>query len=87
MADNLDLLNRSRYYFYKKLLSYPHEAECTPFQTHYFSESLAAPGIQPGTSGKRKIYTAFHSTDDAFLLGKYRCKFQAFLISALDEGE
>jgi hypothetical protein len=22
-----------------------------PFQTHYFSENLAAPGIEPGTSG------------------------------------
>jgi hypothetical protein len=23
----------------------------TPFQTHYFSENLVAPGIAPGTSG------------------------------------
>jgi hypothetical protein len=22
-----------------------------PFQTHYFSENLVAPGIEPGTSG------------------------------------
>jgi hypothetical protein len=35
----------------KSPLSYPHEAEWTPFQTHYFSENLAVPGIQPGTSG------------------------------------
>jgi hypothetical protein len=28
-----------------------HEAEWTPFQTHYFSENLVAPGIEPGTSG------------------------------------
>jgi hypothetical protein len=34
-----------------ELLNYPHEAEWTPFQTHYFSENLAAPGIEPGTSG------------------------------------
>jgi hypothetical protein len=27
------------------------EAEWTPFQTHYFSENLIAPGIKPGTSG------------------------------------
>jgi hypothetical protein len=33
------------------LLNYPHEAEWTPFQTHYFSENLVAPGIEPGTSG------------------------------------
>jgi hypothetical protein len=35
----------------KMLLSYTHEAECTPFQTHYFSENLVVPGIDPGTSG------------------------------------
>jgi hypothetical protein len=28
---------------------YPHEAEWTPFQTHYFSENLLTPGIEPGT--------------------------------------
>jgi hypothetical protein len=32
----------------KQLLNYPHEAEWTPFQTHYFSEYLVAPGIEPG---------------------------------------
>jgi hypothetical protein len=31
----------------KLLLSCTHEAEWTPFQTHY-SENLAAPGIEPG---------------------------------------
>jgi hypothetical protein len=25
-----------------------HEAEWTPFQTHYFSGNLVAPGIEPG---------------------------------------
>jgi hypothetical protein len=25
-----------------------HEAEWTPFQTHYFSEKVVAPGIEPG---------------------------------------
>jgi hypothetical protein len=34
-----------------ELFSYPHEAEWTPFQTHYFSENLVAPGIEPGSSG------------------------------------
>jgi hypothetical protein len=32
----------------KQLLSCTHETEWTLFQTHYFSESLVAPGIQPG---------------------------------------
>jgi hypothetical protein len=36
---------------FKQLLSYPHEAEGTPFQTHYFSENFVAPAIEPGTSG------------------------------------
>jgi hypothetical protein len=31
----------------KQLLSCTHEAEWTPFQTHYFSENVA-PGIDPG---------------------------------------
>jgi hypothetical protein len=36
---------------FKELLNYPHEAEWNPFQTHYFSEKLVAPRIEPGTSG------------------------------------
>jgi hypothetical protein len=36
---------------FKYLLNYPHEAEWAPFQTHYFSENLVVPGIEPGTSG------------------------------------
>jgi hypothetical protein len=30
------------------LLSFTHEAEWTPFQTHYFSRNLVAPGNEPG---------------------------------------
>jgi hypothetical protein len=45
-----DFLDRSRYYSLKKLLNYPHEAEWTAFQSHYFSENLVEPGIEPGTS-------------------------------------
>jgi hypothetical protein len=37
-------------FLFKKLLSYPHEAEWTPFQTHYFSENVVTLGIEPGTS-------------------------------------
>jgi hypothetical protein len=32
----------------KYFLSYTHEAEWTPFQTHYFSANLVAPGMEPG---------------------------------------
>jgi hypothetical protein len=32
----------------KELLSCTHEAEWTPFQTHYFSENLVVAGLEPG---------------------------------------
>jgi hypothetical protein len=32
----------------KQLLNCTHEAEWTPFQIHYISENLVAPGIEPG---------------------------------------
>jgi hypothetical protein len=44
----LGFLDRSRYFSFKQLLNYSHEAEWTPFQTHYFSENLVEPGIDPG---------------------------------------
>jgi hypothetical protein len=44
----LGFLDRSRYFSIKYLLSCTHEAEWTPFQTHYFSENLVAPGIELG---------------------------------------
>jgi hypothetical protein len=33
---------------FKLLLNCTHEAEWTPFLTHYFSENLVAPGVEPG---------------------------------------
>jgi hypothetical protein len=45
---NLGFLDRSRYFFFKYLLNFTHEAEWTPFQTNYFSENLVAPEIEPG---------------------------------------
>jgi hypothetical protein len=47
---NLSSLDRSRYSL-EIAFNYSHEAEWTPFQTHYFSENLVVPGIEPGTSG------------------------------------
>jgi hypothetical protein len=44
----LGFLDRSRYVFFQVAT---HEAEWAPFQTHYFSENLVAPGIEPRTSG------------------------------------
>jgi hypothetical protein len=43
----LDFLDRSRYFSIKKIPSCTHEAEWTPFQTHYFF-FLVVPGIEPG---------------------------------------
>jgi hypothetical protein len=44
----LGFLDRSRYFSSKFFPSCTHEAEWTPFQTHYFSEKLVQPGIEPG---------------------------------------
>jgi hypothetical protein len=35
-------------FFIQVVLNCTHEAEWTPFQIHYFSENLVAPGIEPG---------------------------------------
>jgi hypothetical protein len=43
----LGFLDRSRYFSIKQLLSCTHGSEWTPFQTHYFSDNLVAPGIEP----------------------------------------
>jgi hypothetical protein len=44
----LGFLDRSHYFSFKWLLNCTDEAEWTPFQTHYFSENLVAPGIKLG---------------------------------------
>jgi hypothetical protein len=44
----LGFLDSSRYFSIKQLLSCTQEVEWTPFQTHYFSENLVVPGIEPG---------------------------------------
>jgi hypothetical protein len=49
-AVNLNFLYLEPLLFHSRF-SYDHEAEWTPFQTHYFSENLVAPGIETGTSG------------------------------------
>jgi hypothetical protein len=49
---NLSFLDRSRYFIHASSSSvYPRETEQIPLRTHYFSQNLAAPGIEPGTSG------------------------------------
>jgi hypothetical protein len=47
---NLNFLDQSLYFSFKLPLIYPHEAEWTPFETHCYSENLAASGNVLGTS-------------------------------------
>jgi hypothetical protein len=52
----LEFLDRNRYFSIKQLLSCTHEAEWTPFQTHYCfisffkkkKKNLVVPGMEPG---------------------------------------
>jgi hypothetical protein len=44
----LGFLDQSRYFSFRVAPHCTHEAEWTPFQTHYFSENLVALGIEPG---------------------------------------
>jgi hypothetical protein len=44
----LGFLDRSRYFFFQVPPQLYSEAEWTPFQTHYCSEDLVVPGIEPG---------------------------------------
>jgi hypothetical protein len=48
-AVELGFLERILEFSLKLLLNYPHEAECTSFQTQYFSEYLVSQGIEPET--------------------------------------
>jgi hypothetical protein len=50
-AVNLGSLDPEPLLFHSSSSSVILEAEWTPFQSHYFSEDLVAPGIEPGTSG------------------------------------
>jgi hypothetical protein len=43
-------------------------AEWTPFQTHYFSEKLVAPGIESGTSGSVARNSDHYITEAVFTL-------------------
>jgi hypothetical protein len=51
----------------KQFLSYPHEAEWTPFQTHYFSEKLVTPEIEPRTSGSVTRISDHYTTEAVFI--------------------
>jgi hypothetical protein len=45
---NVGFLDWSRYFFFQEAPQLYSEAEWTPFQTHYFSENLVVPEIEPG---------------------------------------
>jgi hypothetical protein len=44
----LEFLDLSRYFSFRYLLNCTDESEWTPFQAHYFSGNVVAPGIVPG---------------------------------------
>jgi hypothetical protein len=44
----LGFLDWSRYFFFLVVPQLFSEVEWAPFQTHYFSENVVAPGIEPG---------------------------------------
>jgi hypothetical protein len=44
----LGFLSLGSYFSFKYFFSCTHEAEWTPFQSHYFSENLVVPEIEPG---------------------------------------
>jgi hypothetical protein len=69
-AVNLSFLDRSHYFFFQVALIYPHEAEWTPFETHYYSENLVAPGVEPETFGSA-ARNSDHLTTEAFQNPKY----------------
>jgi hypothetical protein len=43
----LGFIDRRRYFFFQVVSQLQSQAEWTPFQTHYFSENLVAPGMNP----------------------------------------
>jgi hypothetical protein len=47
----LGFLDRSSYFFFQVAPQLYSRGWVAPFQTHYFSENLEVPGIEPGTSG------------------------------------
>jgi hypothetical protein len=47
----LDFLDRYRYYFFQVAPELYSRGRVDPFHTHYFSENLVAPGLEPNSSG------------------------------------
>jgi hypothetical protein len=70
-AVNLSFLDRSRYFSFKYLLIYAHEAEWTTFQIHGYSENLVAPGNENRTSrseARNQIATYGQTSDIRYRL-------------------
>jgi hypothetical protein len=45
---HIGFLDKSRCFFFQGAPLLYSEVKWTPFQTHYFTENLVAPGIEPG---------------------------------------
>jgi hypothetical protein len=66
-AVNLSFVDRSRYFSFKQILSYLHDADWTPFQTHHYSEYLVAQEIEPRTSGLAARNSEYYTTGEVLL--------------------
>jgi hypothetical protein len=83
MVVHLSFLVRSRYFSSSSSAFILTRAEWIPFQTHCYSQNLAASGIEPGTSGLvAKKYD--HKTTEAVLVTYYLVYFSSLLCFPLD---
>jgi hypothetical protein len=55
---NLGSVDQSLYFIIQVTPQFSDETECTSSHSHYLSEDLVAPGIEPGISGSVIRYSA-----------------------------
>jgi hypothetical protein len=56
-------------------------AEWTPFQTHFFSENLVAPRIEPGTSGSVARNSDHYTTETVMYIYIYHIEYNFLIFS------
>jgi hypothetical protein len=74
---NLGFLDRSRYFSIKQLLNCTHEAEWTPFQTHFFFSGSA--GNRTRSSGSVAKNSDHYTTEAVYFLLHNIYKFSSYL--------
>jgi hypothetical protein len=71
MAVNLGFLDRRRYFLSSSSSFIITRAEWIPFQTHCYSETLAAPGIEAQTSQSEQRLAASYTTEGPVLKSRW----------------